>query len=68
MTEQLAIRFYAGHPLRTSDGFNLGTFCIFDDKPREEFSEKEALQLKEFAGMVLRELEIYPQQVECQGS
>jgi signal transduction histidine kinase len=51
------LRFYAGVPLRTIDGYNLGTLCILDVKPRE-LSAQETATLEDLAGTVLSELEV----------
>jgi diguanylate cyclase (GGDEF)-like protein/PAS domain S-box-containing protein len=45
------IRFYAGHPLQSIEGYNLGTLCILDSKPRE-FSRKDADSLVDLAKIV----------------
>ncbi|MCP9799354.1 sensor domain-containing diguanylate cyclase [Synechococcus sp. RedBA-s] len=50
------IRFYAGAPLRTKDGHNLGTLCVIDQKPRE-FSPEQVQQLRLLAEVVMREIE-----------
>jgi diguanylate cyclase (GGDEF)-like protein len=50
------IRFYAGAPLRTSDGHGLGALCVIDTKPRE-FSASEVAILRDLGDMVMRELE-----------
>jgi PAS domain S-box-containing protein len=52
------ICFYAGAPLLTHDGFNLGTLCLLDNKPREEFTQEQKATLKDLAAMVVDELEL----------
>ena len=49
------IKFYAGHPLKTRDGYNLGTLCILDLKPRT-LSNEDILTLKDLASIVEDEL------------
>ena len=50
------IRFYAGAPLVTPDGFRLGTLCIVDTVPGA-FSPKQAGELQELAALVIETLE-----------
>ncbi|WBA16937.1 PAS domain-containing protein [Salinivibrio kushneri] len=45
------IRFYAGMPIHSSEGYRLGTLCLIDNQPRR-FSEENVAQLKNLAGMV----------------
>lgn len=58
------IRFYAGSPLRTSDGFNIGSLCLIDDKPRTEFGPRQRHTLKEFARVVMREMELLRDKIQ----
>jgi diguanylate cyclase (GGDEF)-like protein/PAS domain S-box-containing protein len=51
------IRFYAGAPLRTPDGFRLGTFCALDSKPRA-LSEPDKKLLEDLAALAMDELEL----------
>ncbi|KAF8606662.1 hypothetical protein BDV93DRAFT_553820 [Ceratobasidium sp. AG-I] len=60
------IRFYAGAPLRTVDGFNIGSLCVVDDKPREEFTPRQRHTLKEFAAIVMREMELWRDKIQLQ--
>lgn len=51
------IRFYAGAPLRTQEGLQLGTFCIMDTEPREAFTEAQRRSLERFAKLTVAMLE-----------
>lgn len=53
----LDVQFYAGAPLTTPDGFNLGTLCLIDTKPRL-LSLRELASLQDFAWLVMGQLEL----------
>ncbi|EAQ04577.1 two-component sensor histidine kinase [Pseudooceanicola batsensis HTCC2597] len=54
---EFGLRFYAGIPLRTQDGYGLGTLCVIDKEPREITSAQTAI-LEELAAVVMDELEL----------
>jgi phosphoserine phosphatase RsbU/P len=54
---ELGLRFYAGVPLTTSDGYNLGTFCIIDQEPRT-ISDDDLEVLRDLAAVVMDQLEL----------
>jgi PAS domain S-box-containing protein len=58
------IRFYAGAPLITADGFKLGTLCVIDTVPRQNFGSDQSATLADLAAMVMREIELREQLVE----
>jgi sigma-B regulation protein RsbU (phosphoserine phosphatase) len=51
------LRFYAGVPLTTRDGHNLGTLCVLDREPRH-LSGAQTDTLADLAGIVMDELEL----------
>jgi diguanylate cyclase (GGDEF)-like protein len=57
VTSPNGVRFYAGMPLRTPDGENIGTICAIDSKPRQ-FSSHEIEIFKELARVAMSELEL----------
>jgi GAF domain-containing protein len=52
------IRFYAGAPVRSARGANLGALCVISDQKRDHFSREEQDKLQMLAGIVESELEL----------
>jgi hypothetical protein len=50
------VRFYAGTPLKTSEGHAIGSLCLVDSRPRG-FDDKDSATLRAFAGAVVGRLE-----------
>lgn len=51
------IRFYAGAPLITHDGYNLGTLCVVDGEART-ISDEEKQVLMDLANLVMNHIEM----------
>lgn len=54
---EFGLRFYAGVPLRTGDGHNLGTLCIIDREARP-IDAAQIEDLKDLAAVVMDQLEL----------
>lgn len=57
VTGEMGVRFYAAAPLRTREGYGLGTINIIDFKPRT-FSEKDRKALMNFGKIVVDQMEL----------
>ncbi len=54
---EFGLQFYAAVPLKTRDGYNIGTLCLIDKKPRFLSSEQMSL-LQDFGNIVVDEMEL----------
>jgi two-component sensor histidine kinase len=57
VTGAIGIQFYLGIPLKTHDGFNLGTLCVLDTATRTP-SDTDVAQLGDLAAVVMDEIEL----------
>lgn len=53
----MGLQFYAAAPLKSRDGFNLGTFCIIDKNPRS-LNAKEFSILRQLSRIVMDQFEL----------
>lgn len=51
------IRFYAGYPIKASDGSKIGALCVIDTKPREFGAEEKAI-LRDLGEIGANELQL----------
>jgi PAS domain S-box-containing protein len=63
VTGEPNIRFYAGAPLITSDGFKLGSICVMDRVPRK-LAPQQVKTLQILARQVVNQLELRRQERE----
>ncbi|UVC12444.1 sensor domain-containing diguanylate cyclase (plasmid) [Rhizobium sp. TH2] len=57
VTGEAHIRFYAGVPLKTREGFILGTVCAIDRRPKS-FGARDLTILQELAGLAMDRIEL----------
>ena len=57
VTGQPNVIFYAGMPLTSPEGENIGTFCVIDNKPRQ-LSEHQLFALETLSKQVVKQLEL----------
>jgi signal transduction histidine kinase len=56
--KSFGVRFYAACPLRTQDGYNIGTLCVVDTSRPRDWTERERQILHDLASLVIDELEL----------
>lgn len=66
VTGAAGLRFYAGVPLMSPEGFALGALCVIDSSPRKDFGEEERDRLRELAEMASYRLEIHRAEMQKQ--
>ncbi|KPI34667.1 uncharacterized protein AB675_68 [Cyphellophora attinorum] len=68
VTEYPHGRFYAGVPITTPSGVNIGAYCILDDKPRDGVSREDLTFLRDMSQTIMTHLETVRSHAEKQQS
>lgn len=58
VTGEPFIRFYAGAPVRVGENVAIGTLCVIDQEPRENFSQEDRRRLEMLAATVADIIEL----------
>ena len=53
---EFGLKFYAGAPIKTADGYTVGSICVVDKEPRD-FSEADQRVLQHLAAIVEDEIQ-----------
>ena len=53
------IRFYAGIPLSTAEGYRIGTVCLTDTHPRPPLNASDRQHLMDIAALVMDRMEVH---------
>jgi len=61
------IRFYAGIPIKSVEGYSLGTLCVIDNKPKIP-SARELAALNDLAQLATKEIQFRERMLEAQSS
>jgi signal transduction histidine kinase len=56
IADEDGVRFYAAAPLKSPEGYNVGTICVADSKPSEP-TEEQLTMLKTMASIIVDKLE-----------
>lgn len=63
---EFGLQFYAGVPLRTRDGYNIGTLCVLDFEPRD-IDAQQLASLEDLAVIAMTELELRLESLGVEG-
>jgi GAF domain-containing protein len=63
VTQEPYLRFYAGAPMKTPEGHNLGTLCVIEQVPRE-LTQNQMNSVQALSHQVMAQMELRRQLIE----